>query len=102
MLAGTCHVRADDHFGFHGRRTVAYNGHIYLTALGAVQGMAAAVGDAVTGAAAAKVSAPYIAARWCSVLTHVVCALPSLPEGNGFSTIEADAADLVGWLSVGF
>jgi len=43
-----------DHFGFSKRRTVAYNGHVYLTALGAVERMAAVLGDSATAASAAK------------------------------------------------
>lgn len=37
-----------DHFGFEKHRTVAYNAHIYLTALTAAKALAAAVGDTAT------------------------------------------------------
>jgi uncharacterized protein (DUF608 family) len=43
-----------DHFGFHTHNTVAYNGHIYLTALKAVEEMAKTVDDTTTAAAASK------------------------------------------------
>ena len=43
-----------DHFGFHTHNTVAYNGHIYLTALVAVEAMANVMGDTATATSAAK------------------------------------------------
>ena len=47
-----------DHFGFHTHTTVAYNGHIYLTALAAVEAMATEVmQDTATATACATASA---------------------------------------------
>ena len=43
-----------DHFGFHTHDTVAYNGHIYLTALVAVEAMAKLMGDSATAANVTK------------------------------------------------
>ena len=43
-----------DHFGFHTHNTVAYNGHIYLTALKAVEELAKIMDDTATAASASK------------------------------------------------